>query len=73
MLMKNFSEVTGYSEKEVIGEEANVLKSGDLDRSYYNKLWNSIKSGESWQGMFINKTKDDNKYKRVCPYISPIK
>ena len=68
---EKFSEVTGYSEKEVIGEEANVLKSGDLDRSYYNKLWNSIKSGESWQGMFINKTKDDNKYKEYA-HIFPL-
>lgn len=55
-----FEKVTGYTKKEVMGKNPNILKSGKHEKSYYRILWNTITSGEVWKGRFINKRKDDN-------------
>jgi PAS domain S-box-containing protein len=52
-----FSEVTGYSAQEVIGQNPRVLKSGELSTDDYRELWETITSGKEWQGEFHNKKK----------------
>jgi PAS domain S-box-containing protein len=53
-----FTELTGYSVKDVMGEKLSFLKSGMYDASYYAYMWNKINSGEIWKGEIINKRKD---------------
>jgi PAS domain S-box-containing protein len=57
-----FVEVTGYSSEEVIGKKTNVLKSSDTSQDEYEILWDTIKSGEVWQGEFHNKKKNGELY-----------
>ena len=52
-----FCEVTGYSVQEAIGQNPRVLKSGNLDASFYKELWQTILAGKTWKGDFINKRK----------------
>ena len=65
-----FTELTGYSSKEVIGKNPRVLKSGKSDASY-KELWKTISSGKEWSGLFYNKRKDGSCYWEHAS-ISPV-
>ena len=66
-----FSEVTGYSAAEAVGQNPRVLKSGDLPESFYKELWDTILSGKVWRGEFINKRKNGEEFWESTS-ISPI-
>lgn len=53
-----FSQVTGYSIEEVIGENPNVLNSGTQTKEFYEQLWDTILAGRDWKGEFQNKKKN---------------
>lgn len=53
-----FEEVTGYTSDEVIGKNPNILKSGKTIPRDYAKLWNTIRSGKEWTGVFHNRRKN---------------
>ncbi len=53
-----FEKNTGYSAKEVIGKNPRFLKSGEHSKKFYEKLWNTILSGKTWNGIFKNRRKD---------------
>jgi len=57
-----FTRITGYSTKDVIGKKPSLLKSGYHSGSYYEELWHTIKSGETWKGEFYNRKKDGSYY-----------
>jgi len=57
-----YSELTGYTLNEAIGNQIDVLKSGRQDASFYEKMWGSIKNGEEWSGVLINRRKDGSEY-----------
>jgi PAS domain S-box-containing protein len=57
-----FTEVSGYSFEEVIGKNPNIVKSGDKSPEEYGKLWETIKSGKTWSGEFLNVRKDGSYY-----------
>jgi PAS domain S-box-containing protein len=67
-----FSELTGYSYKEVMGKNPRVLKSGKTPQEVYEGLWKTIKAGEIWRGRFVNKKKNGELYWEDA-WISPIK
>ena len=67
-----FCEVTGYSAEEAIGNNPRVLKSGDLPDSFYEDLWDTILSGNVWEGDFINLKKNGEEFWESAS-ISPIK
>lgn len=52
-----FVAVTGYSREEALGQNPRILKlNKDVDIDYQN-LWETILSGEDWQGVFQNRKK----------------
>lgn len=53
-----FTQVTGYSATEVLGENPRFLKSGEQSDEYYRELWRTITSGKEWHGEFHNRRKD---------------
>ena len=57
-----FETITGYSRKEVLGEEASILKSGRQDESFYASMWNSIREKGSWQGEIWDRRKNGEDY-----------
>ena len=57
-----FTELTGYSAKEAIGQNPRVLKSGQHPDSFYQDLWRTISSGDVWAGELINRRKDGQSY-----------
>jgi len=53
-----FTEMTGYSADEVIGESVNLLKSDKTPPETIENMWATISTGKPWQGDFVNKRKD---------------
>lgn len=66
-----FEKLTGYSRKEAIGNTPSILQSGYHDESFYKDIWQTIRSGHTWSGRFINKKKDNTLYHEDST-ISPV-
>ncbi len=66
-----FTEVTGFTFEEAMGQKLPFLKSGLQDDEYYNKLWQDISSGRIWKGELQNKKKNGDIYWESVS-ISPI-
>ena len=66
-----FEKITEYSKSEVLGENQRIVKSGLYDRAFYKSMWDTIKSGEIWQGELVNKKKSGEKYTERMS-ISPV-
>ncbi|MFZ5484102.1 MAG: EAL domain-containing protein [Pseudomonadota bacterium] len=57
-----FSLVTGYSEKEAIGKTPALLSSGRHDAGFYQRMWQTLKDRDHWQGEIWNKRKSGEVY-----------
>jgi PAS domain S-box-containing protein len=57
-----FTEVTGYTPSEVIGENPRILKTGVQSPEFYKDLWDTILDGREWRGEFCNRKKNGETY-----------
>ncbi|MCF8197533.1 MAG: PAS domain S-box protein [Sulfuritalea sp.] len=57
-----FTEITGYSESEVIGRNPRILQSDRQEPSFYREMWDTIGREGRWQGELWNKRKDGSLY-----------
>jgi len=57
-----FSTLTGYSQDEIIGRRANILKSDHVLVEAYRDMWQTIQAGEIWEGEFLNRRKNGDLY-----------
>lgn len=57
-----FESVTGWLREEVMGKTPRILASGVTAPAEYKKLWDTITSGKTWRGAFMNKRKDGRFY-----------
>lgn len=57
-----FTQMTGYSSVEAIGNKANFFRSKTTQNATYNKLWGNISQGEEWTGEVQNKRKNGQLY-----------
>lgn len=53
-----FTEMTGYTDDEAVGQSPRMLKSGDTPPDYYASMWQNLKSGKEWRGVIKDKRKD---------------
>ncbi|MBE9535574.1 MAG: PAS domain-containing protein [Proteobacteria bacterium] len=67
-----FSEVTQYSEEEVLGKNTRILKSGKTPPGTYTDMWDTINSGKVWVGEFCNRRKNGDLYWDLAS-ISPVR
>lgn len=66
-----FSQSTGYTFEEAIGQNPRILKSGEMSPEGYAELWKTITSGNEWRGEFHNKRKDGTLFWEFAS-ISPL-
>jgi diguanylate cyclase (GGDEF)-like protein/PAS domain S-box-containing protein len=66
-----FTEVTGYSAEEAIGENPRILKTELTPQSTHRDLWKTVTAGRNWQGEFVNCKKNGELYYELAS-ISPI-
>lgn len=57
-----FENLTGYTADEAIGETPSILKSNEMSDQHYERLWETILSGDIFEEQFINKTKSGDRY-----------
>jgi two-component system cell cycle sensor histidine kinase/response regulator CckA len=67
-----FTGLTGYASGEVLGQNPRILKSGKHPPELYQTLWQTILSGQVWQGEMINRRKDGNLYNEEMT-ITPVR
>ncbi len=59
---RKFTEVSGYSLAECLGQNPRILKSGDSSPETYRELWTTITNGEMWSGPLHNRKKNGELY-----------
>jgi len=57
-----FSEITGYSRDEALGQTPRMLRSGETPESVYIKMKSTITEGKEWKGELYNRKKDGSFY-----------
>lgn len=66
-----FTAMTGYSREEVSGSKTSILKSGEHDNQFYEKIWSVFTGGKSWSGHIRNRRKNGTLYDEEI-VISPV-
>ncbi|WP_416884698.1 putative bifunctional diguanylate cyclase/phosphodiesterase [Marinospirillum sp.] len=59
---RTFTQVTGYSEAEVLGQNPRILSSGYHDAAFYEAYWQGLMRDGIWQGEIWNRRKDGEVY-----------
>jgi len=59
---KAFSDITGFTEKDVLGKDPKILKSSIHDKAFYQQMWEKIRTEGHWQGEIKNRRKNDQLY-----------
>lgn len=59
---RSFSNITGYSLKEVRGKNPSVLQSGYYGTSFYRDMWSTIENTGQWKGEILDRRKDGRIY-----------
>jgi PAS domain S-box-containing protein len=66
-----FEARSGYTRAEAVGRTPRIIKSGKQDEEFYDRMWQTILSGEQWNAHLINQRKNGELY-HVDQTISPI-
>jgi hypothetical protein len=66
-----FTDLTGYTLEESVGQNPRILKSGEQSIDVYRQLWKTISAGKVWRGELHNKKKGGELYWEDVS-ISPI-
>ncbi len=67
-----FTEISGYQFDEVKGQNPRILQSGKTTFAEYQKLWDTIKSGNEYRSEILNKKKNGELYWESI-LVSPIR
>ncbi len=67
-----FTSITGYSKETVLGKNPRILNSGVQSKEFFKNLWETISSGNIWQGEICNKKKNGELFWELAS-ISPVK
>ena len=67
-----FSDLTGYSQSEVMGKNPRLLQSGMHDKGFYKEMWEALNSGNDWKGIMVNRKKSGELYWESA-LITPLK
>lgn len=57
-----FCQISGFSEKELLGNTYKLTQHSETPASVYQELWTTIQAGQPWQGEFKNRRKNGEDY-----------
>uniref|UniRef100_A0A486XGN6 cyclic-guanylate-specific phosphodiesterase n=1 Tax=Rheinheimera sp. BAL341 TaxID=1708203 RepID=A0A486XGN6_9GAMM len=57
-----FTDITGYSEAEAIGQKPTMLSSGLHDKAFYQQMWQLLAQHDVWSGEIYNRRKNGEVY-----------
>jgi PAS domain S-box-containing protein len=55
---KKFTELTGYTREEVIGQKLTIILPDTYSKGRYDDIWKTLKSGKVWSGEFMSQKKN---------------
>jgi len=58
----DFCKIAGYSKSELKGKPHNIVRHQDMPRAAFADLWDTLKRGETWNGIVKNSTKNGDYY-----------
>lgn len=64
--------MTGWARHEALGQRPAILKSGKHPPEFFDRLWQTIRSGQAFADRFINRRKDGSEF-LVWQSVSPVK
>jgi PAS domain S-box-containing protein len=59
---EKFTDVSGWKMEEVIGKDHNIVSSGLHKKEFWKAMYQSVLSGETWNDVVTNRTKDGQIY-----------
>jgi two-component system, NarL family, sensor histidine kinase UhpB len=69
---ENFCKISGYSLDELVGQNNNIVNSGFHPTDFFESFWNTIRSGQVWEGEIRNKARNGNIFwveATVVPFV----
>lgn len=57
-----FCETSGYEKSELLGKPHNMIRHPEMSSAAFKNLWETIQSGNTWQGKVKNLSKDKSTY-----------
>ncbi|MCE5270531.1 PAS domain S-box protein [bacterium] len=67
-----FSQLTGYSFDEALGQNPRILKTSGTPAETHRVLWETIMAGREWKGEFLNRKKNGELFWEMAS-IAPVK
>ncbi len=67
-----FTEVTGYTEAEVLGRNPRLLQSGETPQDRFSAMWTALRQGRGWQGEVVNRRRNGEVF-YAYQSISPVR
>jgi PAS domain S-box-containing protein/diguanylate cyclase (GGDEF)-like protein len=58
----NFCSITGFSRRELIGQNHRILTSDKHSKFFWKAMWQQITAGKIWHGEVVNRRKDGSLY-----------
>ena len=59
---KQFCKISGYSHKELLGRNVNLLKHSNIASAFFEKLWSELKTNNIWEGEIKNQDRYGNSH-----------
>ncbi|WP_265948099.1 PAS domain-containing protein [Dechloromonas sp. A34] len=59
---RDFVEISGFSEAELLGQPHSVLRHPDMPLEVFEDMWRDLKAGRPWAGMIKNRCKNGDYY-----------
>jgi len=59
---KQFTKISGYTSKELLGKNHNIVRHPDMPKSAFRDMWKTILNKEPWFGIVKNRKKDGGEY-----------
>ncbi|WP_432694934.1 PAS domain-containing protein [Marinobacterium sp. YM272] len=65
-----FIDMSAYTREELVGANHNILRHPDMPAVAFKGLWDTVESGEKWQG-YVKNLRKDGKYYWVKATVIP--
>jgi len=57
-----FCKISGYKKDELIGKSHNIIRSPEVEKTFFEELWNNLENNNTWQGDIKNLKKNGQVY-----------